>query len=398
MAGPPLDGFRILAVSQFGAGPYGTMLLADMGAEVIKIEDPTTGGDVARYVPPYAIDADSLYFQSFNRGKKSIGIDFRQPTGMSVFRDLARVSHGVYNNLRGDLPSRLGLDYESLRDVNPAVVTCSLSGFGATGPRASEPGYDPIIQALAGYMSVTGEPNSPPAKCGVSVIDFAGGFASALGLVAGLLDASRSGVGRDVDVSLLDTGISMLSYFATWHLNREWEPTRAKGSAHQTLVPSQNFRTSDGWVTIFCAKEVFWQRLAAGMELSELREDARFATFVDRHAHRNELIPLLERRFAERSTRDWLDRLQGQVPIAPINTVAEALVDEQVAARDMVMTVDHPEYGLVREVASPIKTGGEVAEAAPAPALGQDTDAILANVLGYDSARIASLRDSGAVC
>ena len=181
------------------------MNLADLGAEVIKIEDPTTGGDVARYVPPATSDADSLYFQSFNRGKKSIAIDLRKPEGVNIFHQLVEKSDAVFNNLRGDLPKKLGLTYETLRSLNPSIVTCSLSGFGRTGPRASEPGYDPIMQAMAGYMSITGEPDGPPGKAGVSIIDFAGGYAAALGLVAALLEANTTGVGRDVDVSLLDS-------------------------------------------------------------------------------------------------------------------------------------------------------------------------------------------------
>jgi crotonobetainyl-CoA:carnitine CoA-transferase CaiB-like acyl-CoA transferase len=186
MTRPPLDGLRIVAVSQFGAGPFGTQLLADLGAEIIKIEDPGVGGDVSRYVPPYLAEQDSLYFQSFNRGKKSVTLDLKHPGGQAVFHDLVRVSHAVYNNLRGDQPAKLGLTYSALSDVNPAIVCCSLSGFGMTGPRAAEPAFDYLIQGYAGYMAITGEPDGPPGKCGVSVIDFAGGYVSIAGLMAGL--------------------------------------------------------------------------------------------------------------------------------------------------------------------------------------------------------------------
>ena len=220
------------------------MNLADLGAEVIKIEDPKTGGDVARYVPPATNDADSLYFQSFNRGKKSIAIDLRKPEGVNIFHQLVEKSDAVFNNLRGDLPEKLGLTYKTLSSLNPSIVTCSLSGFGRTGPRASEPGYDPIMQAMAGYMSITGEPEGPPGKAGVSIIDFAGGYAAAFGLVAALLEAKTTGTGRDIDVSLLDTAISMLTYFGSWQLNSDWHPKRTINSAHQTLVPAQNFQTS----------------------------------------------------------------------------------------------------------------------------------------------------------
>jgi crotonobetainyl-CoA:carnitine CoA-transferase CaiB-like acyl-CoA transferase len=394
---PPLDGLRVLAVSQFGAGPFGTTVLADLGAEIIKIEDPGVGGDVARYVPPWTGEADSLYFQSFNRGKKSLTLDLRHTDGQRVFHDLVRVSHAVYNNVRGDQPRKLGLTYEALGAVNPAVVCCSLSGFGSTGPRAADPGYDYLIQGYAGWMSITGEPDGPPGKCGVSVIDFAGGYASMLGLMIGLWDAQRTGRGRDVDVSLLDTAVSMLSYFATWTLNREWEPARVADSGHQTLVPSQNFQTADGWIVIFCAKEKFWRALVDALELPTLARDVRFATFADRLVHKTELLAVLEPRFRTRPTGEWLARLRGRVPCAPVNTVREALADEQVRAREMILEVAHPDFGLLREVASPIKTAGAITRPAPAPALGQHTEEILRDLLGYDARRIHALRTSGAV-
>ncbi|HEY3068344.1 MAG TPA: CoA transferase [Methylomirabilota bacterium] len=397
MATPPLAGLRVLAVSQFGAGPFGTTVLADLGADVIKIEDPGVGGDVARYVPPYTTDGDSLYFQSFNRGKKSVTLDLRHPEGQRVLRDLAAVSHAVYNNLRGDQPGKLGLTYEALRAVNPAIVCCSLSGFGATGPRAAEPGYDYLIQGYAGYMAITGEPGGPPGKCGVSVIDFAGGYASMLGLMVGLWDAQRTGVGRDVDVSLMDTAVSMLSYFATWTLNRDWDPERVADSGHQTLVPSQNFRTRDGWIVVFCAKEKFWRNLVDAMELPHLAADPRFRTFPDRLAHKAPLVEILAVRFRALGTAEWLARLRGRVPCAPVNSVREALDDEQVRARDMIVEVKHPVFGTVREVGSPIKTSGAITHPAPAPRLGQHTDEILREILGYAPDRIAGLRASGAL-
>jgi crotonobetainyl-CoA:carnitine CoA-transferase CaiB-like acyl-CoA transferase len=397
MSRAPLDGLRILTVSQFGAGPFGTQLLADLGAEVIKIEDPGVGGDVARQVGPYAGEDDSLYFQSFNRGKKSITLDLEHPAGRAVLRDLARVSHAVYNNLRGDLPERLGVTYAALRDVNPALVCCSLSGFGRTGPRAAEPAFDYLIQGYAGWMSVSGEPDGPPGKCGVSVVDFAGGYASMAALLAGLWDAQRTGVGRDIEMSLLDTAVSMLSYYAIWALNRDWQPARVEDSGHQSIVPAQNFPTRDGWIVVFCNKEKFWTSLVQAMELPEVAGDPRFATFGDRLAHKAALVPILKARFAERTTAEWLARLRGRVPCAPVNTVAQALDDEQVAARDMIVEVKHPRFGVLREVGSPVKTEGAAPNLAPAPALGQHTDEILRTLLRYDAARIAELRASGAL-
>jgi crotonobetainyl-CoA:carnitine CoA-transferase CaiB-like acyl-CoA transferase len=392
-----LDGLRILTVSQFGAGPFGTQLLADLGAEVIKVEDPAVGGDVSRQVGPYAADGDSLYFQSFNRGKKSLTLDLKHPDGQVILHDLVRVCQAVYNNLRGDLPAKLGLTYAALRAVNPAVVCCSLSGFGATGPRAAEPAFDYLIQGYAGWMSVTGEPDGPPGKCGVSVVDFAGGYASMAALLAGLWDAQRSGVGRDIDISLLDTAVSMLSYYAIWALNRDWQADRVADSGHQSLVPAQNFPTRDGWIVVFCNKEKFWQSLVDAMELPEVGRDPRFATFPARLAHKDALLPILEARFAERTTAEWLTRLRGRVPCAPVNTIAQALADEQVHARGMIVEVEHPELGVLREVASPVRTAGASAAPTPAPRLGQHTDEILRQILHYDPARIAALRASGAL-
>ncbi len=397
MSRPPLDGLRILAVSQFGAGPFGTQMLADLGADVIKVEDPGVGGDSARYVPPFQGEGDSPYFQSFNRGKRSVSLNLRHPDGQAVLRDLVRVSDAVFNNSRGDLPDKLGLTYDQLRDTNPRVVCCSLTGYGRTGPRAGEPAFDYLVQGYAGYMSVTGEPDGPPGKCGVSVIDFAGGYAAMLGLMIGLFDAQRTGVGRDIDISLLDTAVSMLSYFAVWTLNRDWIAERTRESAHQTLVPAQNFPTRDGWIVIFCNKDKFWRDLVETLGVSELAEDARFRTFADRFDNREALLPLLRARFQTRTTADWLDRLRGRVPCAPVNDVRQALADPQVLARDMIVEVEHPEFGTLREVRSPVRTEGEIREPRRAPRLGEHTDPILRDVLGYSATTIARLRSAGVI-
>jgi|TARA_B100000959_G_scaffold12875_1_gene12696 crotonobetainyl-CoA:carnitine CoA-transferase CaiB-like acyl-CoA transferase len=393
----PLHGIRVLTISQFGAGPFATLNLADLGAEVIKIEDPTTGGDVARYVPPTTNDADSLYFQSFNRGKKSIAIDLRDPDGVNVFHRLVEKSDAVFNNLRGDLPEKLGLTYETLRDLNPEIVTCSLSGFGRTGPRASEPGYDPIMQAMAGYMAITGEPGGPPGKAGVSIIDFAGGYAASLGLVAALLEARTTGVGRDVDVSLLDTAVSMLTYFASWQLNSDWQPARTANSSHQTLVPAQNFQTSDSWINVFCAKEYFWKTFAELIGMPELTTDERFASFASRYDNRETLLPILSKRLLEKTNAEWLALFRGKVPSGPVNSIQQAFEDEQIEARGLVIKVDHPAYGPIQQVVSPITTAGSNQATTPGPALGQHTDELLSDLLSLDENEIKRLRQNGAV-
>ena len=388
---------RILALTQLGAGPYAMTLLGDLGAEIIKIEDPTIGGDEARTVPPFAADGDSPYFQSLNRNAKSLTLNLRTAQGVEVFHRLVRVSDAVYANARGDLPAKLGLDYASLKGVNPRVVCCSLSGFGKTGPRAADPGYDFLMQALAGFMSVSGDPGSPPTRCGVSVVDFSGGLASITGLLIGLLRARATGIGCDVDVSLLDTAISMLNYLAVWNLNKGYRLDRQPDSAHQTLVPSQNFPTKDGNIVIMCMKEKFWQRLADRLGLAHVKDDPRFRTFQDRLTHRHEFIPLLKDVLRTKTTAEWLALLRGHVPCAPVYDVEQALQDEQVLAREMVITVDHPHFGPLREVGCPVKIDDVQPRYGPASRLGADTEDLLRDLLGLSSVEIDRLRERGAI-
>ena len=393
----PLEGLRILTISQFGAGPFGTLMLADLGAEVIKIEDPATRGDVSRSVPPYQIEDDSLYFQCFNRNKRSLLLNLDVPQGKEIFHRLARISHGVFNNLRGDVPARLGLTYAALKQHNPAIVCCSLSAFGKVGPQATHPGYDYLVQASAGYMSITGEPGAPPAKCGVSVIDFAAGFAAAMGLLAGILAAQKTGVGCDVDVSLQDTAVSMLNYYAVWYLNRGLEPKRLDDSAHATLVPCQNFRTRDGYLAIFCAKEKFWQQLCQAIQRPDLLSDPRFSNFDQRLKNKAALIPILEKIFTEKTNAEWLPILAAKVPCAPVRGIAEALDDPLLAASDMIVEYEHPVFGKVREAGCPIKVSGSASQNRPAPSLGQDTEEILSGYLGFSPRQIVELRSRGVV-
>lgn len=396
-ASQPLEGVRVLSLCQFGAGPFGSMLLADLGAEVIKIEDPTTGGDVARYVPPFAEGQDSLYFQSFNRNKLGITLDLRRPGAREVLHRLVAASDAVYYNLRGDLPDRLGLTYEQLGVVNPRIVCCSLSAFGTDGPRAAEPGYDLLMQAYAGFMSLTGEPGTPPAKCGISIVDYAGAFASVIGLLSGVIAARATGAGRDVDVSLMDSATAMLAYLATFTLNREYVAERLSHSAHPSLYPSQVFETADGHVAVICFKQKFWQELCVAMEREALLGDPRFDDFAARLKHREVLLRTLEPEFRRRTTDEWMALLRGRVPCAPVNDVGQALRDEQVLARKMVVAVDHPRWGRLGVVGSPIKAGPDVELHRPGPGLGEHTERVLAEIGGYSDAEIASLRANGTV-
>ncbi len=237
----PLADLRIIAVEQYGAGPFGSLHLADLGAEVIKIEDPRVGGDVGRYVPPYFEEEDSLFFETFNRNKRSLSLDLSSDAGRKVFEELVRVSDVVYSNLRGDVPAKIGITYEALRHLNPKIVCVSLTGFGMSGPRQNEPGYDYVLQGLSGWMELTGEPDGAPTKSGLSLVDFSGGLVAAISLLAGVHAARRDGLGMDCDVSLYDTAIGMLTYPATWHLNAGFEPVRTHNSAHPHLCPSKPF-------------------------------------------------------------------------------------------------------------------------------------------------------------
>jgi crotonobetainyl-CoA:carnitine CoA-transferase CaiB-like acyl-CoA transferase len=395
----PLADLRVLAVEQFGAGPWGSLQLADLGAEVIKIEDPGSDGDVGRYVPPFQEGEDSLFFETFNRNKKSVSLDLRGEDGRAVFEDLVRGSDAVYSNLRGDGPASLRITYEHLRDVNPRIVCCSLSGFGTTGPRATEGGYDYVIQAAAGWMSLTGEPDGPPAKSGLSLVDLSGGYAATLALLAGVWRARREGVGCDCDVSLFETALHQLCYVGTWAATAGWEPRRMAHSAHPSIVPFQAFATADGWMTVACAKQKFWERLCGVLGREDLAADPRFAGFADRDRHRDELLPILQDAFAERPTDAWIEALaDAGVPCGPVHDVAEALADPQAQARGDVVEIGHPRFGTVRQVASPLRVASEQ-ESAPlerAPERGEHTDTVLREVCGYTPERVAELRRRGA--
>ncbi len=394
----PLQGLRVLAFSQFGAGPFATLNLADLGAEVIKIEDPSTGGEVSRFVPPYQEDGDSLYFQSWNRNKRSMTLNLRKPEGVAVFHDLVRVCDVVFNNLRGDQPAKLGLTYANLKSVNPKIVCCSLNGFGSEGARAKEPGYDYLMQAYTGYMSITGDPCGPPSSCGVSFIDHAAGFAAALGVVSSVLAAQRTGIGRDVEVSLLDTAYSMLTYLAIWNLNRDFEPTRYPGSSHQTLVPVQTFRTSNGYITVFCGKEKFWKLLCAAFGDPEMEANPQFSDFEARLRNRMEVIEKVQQHFLRKTTEEWISALSGRVPCAPVQTIGEALADPDLSRKGTVIEVEHPRFGTVREVNTPVHfPGAETRRNTCAPALGEHTETVLQTYLSYDAERIRRLREADAI-
>ncbi|MGW0808681.1 CaiB/BaiF CoA transferase family protein [Nonomuraea sp. NPDC002799] len=397
----PLEDVRVVSLEQYGAGPFGSVHLADLGAEVIKIEDPRVGGDVGRYVPPYADEEDSLFFETFNRNKKSISLDLSVPAGREVFDDLVRHGDAVYSNLRGDVPAKMRLRYDDLKHLNPRIVCCSLSGFGMTGPRAAEPGYDYILQGLAGWMDLTGEPSGPPAKSGLSLVDYSGGLVAAIALLAGVHAARRDGTGMDCDLSLYDTAIGMLTYVGTWALNTSFVPARTANSAHPSLVPFQNVEAADGWLVVGCAKEKFWRRLAVLLDQAApdagFATDPRYATFAGRRLHAGDLLPRLSAVFRTRTVASWLTELRaGGIPCGPINDVRQALDEPHTAARGLVVETSHPRYGAVRQLASPVRVGPEAVEHRRAPGRGEHGAEIVRELLGYPAERVAALTAAGA--
>jgi crotonobetainyl-CoA:carnitine CoA-transferase CaiB-like acyl-CoA transferase len=387
----------VLAVEQFGAGPWCTLQLAALGATVIKVEDPSVGGDVGRYVVPFQEGESSLFFETFNRGKSSISLDLRHARSREVLGALARRCDVVFSNLRGDLPVKLGLDYEALAEFNVAIVCCSLSGFGNDGPRAALGAYDYAIQGHAGWMTVTGEPDGPPTRAGLSLVDFSGGFAAAVAILAGLHQAQTTGRGCDCDLSLFEVALGMTNYLSTWSLSRDWRPERIAESAHPSVVPFQLFPTADGWIVICCAKDSLFARLCAALDREALAADERFATLAARRTNREACVEALEERLRERPTAAWIEALEAAgVPCGPVNEIPEAFADPQVAARRGVDEYEHPELGTVRTAASPIRVGTRRVPPRRAPYRGEQTRSLLRDLAGFGDGEIDELERAGA--
>ena len=397
----PLSGFRIVSAEQYGAGPYGTMHLAQLGAEVIKIEPPAkdgrTGGDTARAVGPHFLrEGESLYFQSFNLNKRSLTLDLHAEEGQRILQRLAKSSHAVANNMRGDLPERLGLTYDALKGANPAIVCAHLSAYGRDNARARWPGYDYLMQAEAGYCAMTGEPGGEPQRMGLSMVDFMTGTLFAIGLLAALLDAQRSGTGRDVDTDLLSAAVHQTSYPALWYMNEGDETGREPRSAHPTATPSQMFRAADGWMFVMCQLPKFWDILVEKLGRDDLGSDPRFAGNAARRTNRAELTALLDEEFARRPMAYWQDLLAGEVPVAPVYGLGAALDNPWLETIGMRDSVDHPDRPDMKVLASPIRLDGNRLPNRAAPLLGADSDAILDD-LGYGTEEIADLRARGIV-
>jgi crotonobetainyl-CoA:carnitine CoA-transferase CaiB-like acyl-CoA transferase len=392
----PLEDVTIVAIELYGAGPWGSVHLADLGADVIKIEDPRSRGDVGRYVPPFQEGEDSLFFETFCHNKRSVSLDLTHPEARPVFEDLVRASDAVYSNLRGDGPEKLRIRYPDLESVNPRIVCCSLTGFGMTGPRAAEGGYDYILQGYAGWMSLTGEPDGPPEKTGLSLVDMATGYAAALALMCGLWGARRDGVGCDCDISLFETAMNLNMYVSTWHLSRGWEPQRMASSAHPSIVPFQNFATADGWIVVACAKDKFFDLLCGALGLEWMPADPRFANMAARLAHREECVAELSAVFVTESSAAWLERLRAAgIPCGPVNDMAGAVSDPQTLARDLIAETEHPVLGTVRQIRSPLRVDGRLTELRAAPRRGEHTREVLVARCGYADAEVDRLARAG---
>jgi crotonobetainyl-CoA:carnitine CoA-transferase CaiB-like acyl-CoA transferase len=388
-----LSGVRVLELTHFLAGPYAGLILADMGADVVKVEDPRHA-DEARSMHPRDARDESLYFMALNWGKRSVGVDLSSEQGRRVVLDLVRQADVVLDNYRPGVLTKLGLDHASLAEVNPALITCSLTGYGETGPYARHAGYDYTIQAVAGVMDLAGEPDGPPTKAGISYVDHSGGLAAALAVCAALLERARTGAGKHIDLALLDVQYSMLTYLAAWNLNAGTLPQRQPASAHPSLVPAQNFRTSDGYMALFVGNDPMWARLVDVLRDDRLA-DERFRTREGRRRDADVLLPVLQQVLMQRTAAEWSTRLsEAGVACAPVNDLPSALDDVQAKARGLV-AVDEVDGRPFQHVRGPVLDHA-TGSASPPPRLGSDSCDVLRE-LGYDEGRVAALVAEGVV-
>lgn len=394
----PLAGVRVLDLSRVLAGPFCAMNLADLGAEVIKIELPGSGDDSRGYAPRIPHSRDSGYYYSVNRGKLSITVDLRQPDGAAIIIDLAHHSDVVLENFSPGTMERFGLGYPRLAEANPRIIMCSISGFGQSGPMASAPAYDIVAQALGGTMSITGQPDGDPTRCGVSIGDLTAALYGVIAILAALRLRERTGIGRHLDIAMLDCQVAILEdalarYSATGNV-----PGRL-GSRHPSITPFQEFHADDGYFVAGAGNESLWQRFCDAIGMAQLKDDARFKLNADRTANHSELDPILQHHFASRPRAHWLKCLgEAGVPCAPIADVAEVTRNPHLQARQMILHAEHPAFDGLIVPGSPIKiTGSKAVPNTRSPALGEHTDRVLREVAGYDREHIAELRERGVI-
>ena len=392
----PLEGVRVLTPENFGAGPFGSMYLADLGAEVIKIESREQGGDATRAMGPFFLgDHDSHFFQTFNLNKKSVTLNLKQAEGAAAFRRLVRTADVVMNNLRGDQPAKLGLDYATLGPVNPRILCAHLSAYGRDNERRGWPGYDYLMQAEAGYLHLTGEPGTPPARMGLSIVDYMTGITTAVAVLGALVGVLKSGRGHDIDVSLFDVALHQLTYPGSWYLNEGHRTERMPRSSHPSAVPVQLLRTRDGWIFVMCMTEKFWRALLGVIGREDLAADPRYSDAKSRREHREGLTEVLDTEFGRETTQHWLGQLQGLLPVAPVHDLQAALDNPYAKAIGMVRSLPHPARPDFRVLANPIKLDGARLPSRRAPALGEHTDDVLL-AAGFSQEEIDRLRVCGA--
>jgi CoA:oxalate CoA-transferase len=392
------DGVRILDLSRMLAGPYGSMLLADLGAEVIKIEDPEGGDPMRAMGPPFLADGESAYFLAVNRNKKSVVIDLTRADGRAVFFDLVRSADVVWHNFRPGIMEKLGCDYAALAGVNPQLIMCSISAYGQDGPYREYPAFDLALQAMGGAMSITGEPGGAPMRMGLPMGDLSGGMFGAFAVAGALFERARTRQGRHIDLALLDCQVSLLSYMAQYF----WTDGRVpgpQGTAHASVVPYQALATRDGHLIVAVFAEKFWAGFCRAAGRPDWERDPRFASNRDRVAHRAEFDAEAAALFATRTTGDWLQRLHAEgVPAAPIQSIDRVLADPQVRHREMVVDVTHPKHGVLPTLGTPIKLDPpEPFVPAPPARLGEHTEPVLRELLKYPAERIEALRRAGAI-
>jgi crotonobetainyl-CoA:carnitine CoA-transferase CaiB-like acyl-CoA transferase len=393
----PLDGVRVLDLTRVLAGPYCTMFLGDLGAEVIKLEQPGVGDDTRGWGPPFA-GGESAYFLCVNRNKKSIAVDLKSTEGIDLLKRLAAQADVLIENFRPGTMERLGLGERELRSINPRLIYASLSGFGADGPMSDVPGYDLIIQAWGGLMSVTGMPDGEPTKVGVAILDLVAGLMLGKSITAALFAREKLGVGQKIDTSLLEAAVACLinagsNYLVEGTIPRRW------GNAHPTIVPYQSFKTANGFLVIGVASEGIWRRFCQALDRAELADDPRFAKNANRVEHRAALLSILAEVFLNRDTDTWLRLLnQAEVPCAPVQTIDKVFTAPQVLHREMLVEVDHPTAGTVRMAGIPVKFSVTPASVRlPPPLLGQHTEEVLSSWLGMRIEEVNELKRKSVV-
>ena len=391
----PLQGIRVLAIEQFGAGPYGSMYVADLGAEVIKIESRESGGDPARQTGAVLLaEDDSAYFQAFNLNKKSVTLNLKSDEGKALFHELVKTADVVWNNLRGNQPARLGLDYASLKAVKEDIVCTHISAYGRDNDRADWPGYDYLMQSECGFLALTGEPESPPTRFGLSMIDFMTGTVAGMGCLAALIGRAEHG-GRDVDVSLFDVALHQLSYPGTWYMNHDIRTERLPRSSHPSQTPVQLLKTSDGWIFVMCMTDKFWGLLIDIIGHPELAQDPRFATMRDRATNRDALTPVLDEILKQDVTANWLAKLQTHVPVAPVYDLPAALDNPFVEQINMRAKMPHHD-GDLEVLRNPIRFDQERLATTPGRGLGENNEELLGKELGLQE-QLEDLRARGII-